>query len=147
MHCHSLFQGIFLTRIDLTAPVLAGGPFTTESPGKLDIGPQRVTNAPYKGQVLVAQWCPTLYDPTDCSPPGFSVHGILQARILKWVAILFSKGIFPTWGSNPGLLYCRQILYCLTYQGSPLQRQDVDNREDVGVSSRGTLSASFIVIT
>ena len=32
----------------------------------------------------------------DCSPPGFSVHGILQARILKWVAISFSRGIFLT---------------------------------------------------
>ena len=39
VHRHSLFQGIFLTQIDLTSPVLAGGPFTTESPGKLDIGP------------------------------------------------------------------------------------------------------------
>ena len=40
--------------------------------------------------VLVAQSCPTLCDPTDYSPPGFSVHGILQARILEWVAISFS---------------------------------------------------------
>ena len=36
--------------------------------------------------------CPTLCDPMDCSPPGFSVHGILQARILEWVAISFSRG-------------------------------------------------------
>ena len=42
--------------------------------------------------VLVAQTCPTLCDPTNCSPWGFSVHGILQARILKWVAIPFSRG-------------------------------------------------------
>ena len=35
----------------------------------------------------VTQSCPTLCDPTDCGPPGFSVHGILQARTLKWVAI------------------------------------------------------------
>ena len=34
---------------------------------------------------------PTLCDPMDCSPPGSSVHGILQARILEWVAILFSR--------------------------------------------------------
>ena len=39
---------------------------------------------------LVAQLCPTLCDPMDCSPPGSSVHGILQARILEWVAISFS---------------------------------------------------------
>ena len=38
------------------------------------------------------QSCPTLCDPMDCSLPGFSVHGILQARTLKWVAISFSKG-------------------------------------------------------
>ena len=40
----------------------------------------------------VAQSCPTLCDPVDCSRPGSSVHGILQARILKWVAISFSRG-------------------------------------------------------
>ena len=58
----------------------------------------------------VVQSCPTLCDPMDCSPPGSSVHGILQARILEWVAISFSRGIFPTQGSNPGLPDCRQIL-------------------------------------
>ena len=41
---------------------------------------------------LVAQWCPTLCYPLDCSPPGSSVHGILQARILEWVAIPSSRG-------------------------------------------------------
>ena len=40
----------------------------------------------------VAQLCPTLCDPVDCSPPGSSAHGILQARILEWVAISFSRG-------------------------------------------------------
>ena len=40
----------------------------------------------------VAQLCPILCDPVDCSPPGSSVHGILQARILEWVAISFSRG-------------------------------------------------------
>ena len=43
-------------------------------------------------EVLVAQLCPTLCDPMDCSPPDSSVHGILQARILEWVAIPFSRG-------------------------------------------------------
>ena len=42
--------------------------------------------------VLVAQLCPTVYDPTDCSSPGSSVRGILQARILEWIAIPFSRG-------------------------------------------------------
>ena len=40
----------------------------------------------------VAQSCPALCNPVDCSPPGFSVHGILQARVLEWVAISFSRG-------------------------------------------------------
>ena len=39
-----------------------------------------------------AQSCPILCDPTDCSPPGSPVHGIFQARVLKWVAISFSRG-------------------------------------------------------
>ena len=38
------------------------------------------------------QWCPTLCHAMDYNPPGFSVHGILQARILEWVAMLSSKG-------------------------------------------------------
>ena len=46
----------------------------------------------WKGKVLVTQSCPTLCDPMDCSPPGFSVYGILQARMLEWVAIPFSRG-------------------------------------------------------
>ena len=58
----------------------------------------------------VAQSCLTLCNPVDCSPPGCSVHGILQARILEWVAISFSRGIFLTQGSNPGLPHCRQTL-------------------------------------
>ena len=44
------------------------------------------------GVVSVAQPCPTLCDPMDCSPPGSSVRGILQARILEWVAMPSSRG-------------------------------------------------------
>ena len=40
----------------------------------------------------VSQLCPALYNTLDCSPPGSSVHGIYQARILKWIAISFSRG-------------------------------------------------------
>ena len=59
----------------------------------------------------------------DCSPQGSSVHGILQARILEWVAIPFSDGGggvagLPTQGSNPGLPHCRRILYCPSHQGT-----------------------------
>ena len=45
-----------------------------------------------KVKVLVTQSCPNSCDPMDCSPPDFSVHGILQARILEWVAVPFSRG-------------------------------------------------------
>ena len=52
---------------------------------------------------LVAQSCPALWDPVDCSPPGSSVHGILQAKILECVTIPFSRGSSPprdqTWVS------------------------------------------------
>ena len=43
-----------------------------------------------KSQSKVAQSCPTLSDTLDCSPPGSSIHGILQARVLEWGAIAFS---------------------------------------------------------
>ena len=45
-----------------------------------------------KVKMLIAQLCTTLCDPMDCSPPGSSLFGILQARILKWAAIPFSRG-------------------------------------------------------
>ena len=94
-----------------------------------------------KNESEVAQSCPTLSDPTDCSLPGSSVHGIFQARVLEWGAIVASivsdsvtpwivalkpwnslgkntgvgchyllQGIFPTQGSNPDHLHCRQTL-------------------------------------
>ena len=44
--------------------------------------------------MLVSQWCPTACDPINCSPPGSSVHGISQARILEWIAIPFPRGSF-----------------------------------------------------
>ena len=50
------------------------------------------------------QSCPTLCDPVDCSPPGSSVHGILQARILEWVAISFSRGSYRPRDWTRGLL-------------------------------------------
>ena len=44
----------------------------------------------HESESEVAQLCPTLSDPMDCSLPGSSVHGILQARVLEWIAITFS---------------------------------------------------------
>ena len=43
-----------------------------------------------KSESEVPQSCPTLSDPMDCSPPGSSIHGIFQARVLEWGAIAFS---------------------------------------------------------
>ena len=49
-----------------------------------------------KSESEVAQSCPTLSDPTDCSPPGSSIYGTLQARVLEWGATAFSDYILGT---------------------------------------------------
>ena len=76
-----------------------------------------------KVKVSVAQSCLTLWDSVDCSLPGSSVHGILQVRILEWVAIPFS-GDLPDPGIEPRssalqadffLPHCRETLYCLSH--------------------------------
>ena len=67
-----------------------GNPGTSEE-GTVTWGP---TADWKKKESEVAQSCPTLCNPMDCKLPGSSVHGILQARILEWVAISFSKGPF-----------------------------------------------------
>ena len=76
-----------------------------------------------KVKVLVAQSHLTLHNPMDCSPPGSSVHGILQARILEWVSIPFSRGssrkqtqfsciagrFFTVWAMWEVLLYAKHF--------------------------------------
>ena len=90
--CHDLLQGIFPTQ--------------GSNLGLLDCREISLLlshqGSPF-GQLLVTQSCSSLWDPTDCGPPGFSVYGILQARVLEWVAFLLQR-IFPTQGSNPSLL-------------------------------------------
>ena len=55
--------------------------------------------AKVKVKVLVVQFCLTLYNPMDCSSPGSSIHGILQQRILEWVAISYSRqSLYPKVG-------------------------------------------------
>ena len=54
--------------------------------------------------MLVAQLCLTLCDPMDCIPPDSSVHGILQGRILEWIAILFSRG--SSWSRDQTKISC-----------------------------------------
>ena len=88
--------------------------------------------------VLVAQSCPTICDPIDCSPPGSSVPGILQARKLKWVVIPFSRGssrprnrtyvsfmagrFFTIWATRnmSTLMYDRLTLETLVLQDLPV---------------------------
>ena len=52
----------------------------------------QVDSLPTESESEVAQLCPTLCNPTDCSLPGSSVHGIFQVIVLEWVAISFSRG-------------------------------------------------------
>ena len=71
------------------------------------------------GGCLVVKLCPTLCDPMGCNPPGSSVHGIFQARILEQVAIFLLQGIFPTRVSNPGIS-CIAVTFLTTEPpGSP----------------------------
>ena len=75
--------------------------------------------------MLVTQSCPTLCDPMDCKPPGSSVHGIFQARILEWVAISSSRE-----SSQPGdqihisCVSCigRQVLYLCTIREAQVNK-------------------------
>ena len=70
------------------------------------------------------QSCQTLCNPVDCSIPGSFVHGVLQARILEWVAMPSSRE--SSWPRDRTcvlqLLYCRQILYCLATRKAPSYR-------------------------
>ena len=94
----------------------------------IGLAAQKLSNVK-KVKVLAAQLCLTLCDPMDCSPPGSSVHGILQARILEWVDIPFSRGSpwpMRTWVSalqedslpskplgKPPILAYYQVIYLL----------------------------------
>ena len=69
-------------------------------------------------KVLVTLLCPTLCNPMGYSPPGSSVCGAFQQEYWRGCPSL-PQGIFLTQVLNPGLLHCRQILYCLSQQGSP----------------------------
>ena len=62
-----------------------------------------------KSESEVAQSCPTPSDPMDCSPPGSSIHGILQARVLEWGAIAFSA----IYGKENAKKYTEMVLVFL----------------------------------
>ena len=79
----------------------------------------------WESQVCVCakslQSCPTLCDPMDCGPPGSSVHGILQATILEWIAIPFSRGFWNFLDLESG-----------ESNGTPLQYSCLENPMDGG---------------
>ena len=77
-----------------------------------------ITENLLKVKVLVTQSRLALCDPMDCNPAGSSVHGIVKAGILEWVAIQFFRGFFLTRELNLGLLHGRQILYHLRHHRS-----------------------------
>ena len=85
--------------------------------------------------MFVTQSCLTLCDLMDCSLPGSSVHGILQAEILEWVAIPFSKVSSLIQGSNPGLLHIRQILYRLSHQVAKNRERSFPTPREAGTFS------------
>ena len=75
-----------------------------------------------KSESEVTQSCPTLSEPMDCSPPGSSIHGIFQARVLEWGAIAFSVyslGIFQIYYMlyivSPGLIFLSSFIHCLHF--------------------------------
>ena len=77
-------------------------------------------------KVLVTKSCPTLWDPMDCSPQGFSVHGISQARILQWVAISFTRG--SSWPRDQTCISSWQVdSLPLSHLGSPIKKSQIRN--------------------
>ena len=73
-----------------------------------------------KSESEVAQSCPTLCDPMDCSPPGSSVHGIFQATVLEWGAIAFSRYMYGISKKKKKCHMCLSFLYTATsHQGLP----------------------------
>ena len=79
---------------------------------------------------LVPQSCPALCDPTDCSRPGSSVSGILQARILEWVAISSSRG--SSWPRIQACVSCITGGFFITKSpGKPLENSSYDNNMEL----------------
>ena len=105
-------------------------------------GPQGRTAAAAKS----LQSCPTLCDPTGCSPPGSPIHGIFQARVLEWVAIAFfiRVGLASCYSAKMGSYFCLVFFFftfCfrnfpLTCCPHPLHTQTPISRASTGISSR-----------
>ena len=89
--------------------------------GRVGYLPSCATTMPCTCAVLclVAQSCPALCNPMNCSLPGSSVHGASPGKNTGVGSFFLLQGIFLTQESNQGLLHCRRILYQLSFQGSP----------------------------
>ena len=118
-------RGIFWAFCFLSPNILIPKGYKCASPGQLVLLPQPLQElsrrnlklAPVLGEgdqekaVGVCISHSAMSDSLQLRRLGSSVHGILHARILEWVLIPFSGEIFPTQGSNPDILHCRQIVY------------------------------------
>ena len=87
-----------------------------------------------KSESEVAQSCPTLHDPMDCSLPGSSVHGIFQARVLEWGAIAFSKpGVLSSLNMKVSFSKTIVILFFIKHfsrsPSSPLTQNTLYNQD------------------
>ena len=87
----------------------------------------------------VAQLCPTLRDPMDCSLPGSSIHGIFQARVLEWGAIAFSKSQRKAMQNNALLKHSNPDIQKRQWQPTPvvLPGESHGQRSLVGCSPWG----------
>ena len=84
-----------------------------------------------KSESEVAQSCPTLRDPMDCSPPGSSVHGIFQARVLEWGAIAFSGMSFIVeWSWQRKESFILQIDQCKLSKQKNREKEDWGDRKE-----------------
>ena len=102
-----------------------------------------------KSESEVAQSCPTLSDPMDCSLPGSSIHGILQARVLEWGAIAFSP-------NNPASEYIplptvtdKMMMYTMTLSHTPFAKectviQESEVKEEPPTNNYQTLGESIL---
>ena len=117
-----------------------------EAQAGIKIAGRNINNFRYadESESEVTQSCPTLWDPMDCSLPGFSIHGIFQARVLEWVAISFSRvSSWPrdwTWVSR---IVGKCITVWATMEVIPYGRKWGRSKEPLGESERGEWKAGL----
>ena len=103
-------------KMEVTAKIMVGLIIPWKKHGDFR---NRITVPLHCMHAKLLQLCPTLCNPMDCSLPGSSVRGDSPGKNTGVRCHALLQGIFPTQGSNPGLLHCKWILYHLSHQGSP----------------------------